>query len=530
MRKPYLWFFVSLLILAILPTVAADRGMWIPPEVDVYGPGQKAIIAWDGEQEILILSTDVYVSPQSLEGVDGRWAVVSESTHENVWTLTLLYIYRGRPENRGKLVVTPFDQHLLSENIWVLVPSLFGNPSAGIQSLEEVKDGIVWKLKPLEECIPENIWKKIWTHVPLGDGGGSECGGTLEEIFLPEWWSTYVGREGSSLPFTSEKVWALEPLDTKVRSWDQRIQDSSADPDIENGDFAISSTKFTLAGENIEVRNWTLAPLHWSFVKENFQVLEFLPLPSLPEVEKGSFESFAQIQSLIMEHAPEWLAPPTRGAEGRGGVEIVFHERIGAHDVTIVKVTNASEFITWAENFLDNQNVEHGAPPERLGAIVDTYLQRGMNYFVFDLIEVGLSQHSIDPLVYRFQSDFLYYPLEISSLASGSTNITLFTLTHDGIDEQYVSKSIEVRLGFDVSENELQLIDPEIAELFHGSARLTVLTYNGALENLKGDLMLLEEVDQLLAAAWAAAVILIFLGIFAIIYKLSPYYKTGPPS
>ncbi|MDH5443437.1 MAG: DUF2330 domain-containing protein [Hadesarchaea archaeon] len=517
MRKSYFWFFVSLLILATLPTVAADRGMWIPSEVDVYGPGQKAIIAWDGEQEILILSTDVYVSPQSLEGLGGRWAVVSESTHENVWTLTLLDIYRGRPENRGKLMVTPFDQHL-SENIWVLVPSLLGNPSAGIQSLEEVKDGIVWKLKPLEECIPRNLWEKIWTLVALGDGGWSECGATLEEIFLPEWWSTYFGQKGISLPYTREKVWALEPLDTKgmeVRSW---------------VDFAISSTRFTLAGENIEVWNWTLAPLHWSFVKENFQVLEFLPLPSLPEVEKGSFESFAQIQRLIMEHAPELLAP-TLGPEGRGGVEIVFHERIGAHDVTIVKVTNASEFITWAENFLNNQNVEHGVPPERLEAIVDTYLQRGMSYFVFDLIEVGLSPHSIDPLIYRFQSDFLYYPLEISSLVSGTTSITLFTLTHDDIDEHYAPEdSIEVRLGFEVSENELQLIDPEIAELFHGSARLTVLTYNGALEILKGDLMLSAKVDQLLAAAWAAAVILILLGIFAIIYKLSPYYKTGPPS
>ncbi|MEM3666844.1 MAG: hypothetical protein QW222_07180 [Candidatus Bathyarchaeia archaeon] len=31
----------------------------IQPQVSVYEPGQKAIIAWNGTEEILILSTDV---------------------------------------------------------------------------------------------------------------------------------------------------------------------------------------------------------------------------------------------------------------------------------------------------------------------------------------------------------------------------------------------------------------------------------------------------------------------------------------
>lgn len=39
-----------------------------------------------------------------------------------------------------------------------------------------------------------------------------------------------------------------------------------------------------------------------------------------------------------------------------------------------------------------------------------------------------------------------------------------------------------------------------------------------------------EVADQLLAATWAAAIVALLLAIFAIIYKLSPYYKTGPPS
>ena len=45
--------------------VSADRGMIPTSDVSVYGPGQKAIIAWNGEEEVLILSTDVYTSENS---------------------------------------------------------------------------------------------------------------------------------------------------------------------------------------------------------------------------------------------------------------------------------------------------------------------------------------------------------------------------------------------------------------------------------------------------------------------------------
>jgi len=53
--------FIVFFIAASFSNVAADRGMLpIIPGISVYEPGQKAIIAWSGSKEILILSTDVY--------------------------------------------------------------------------------------------------------------------------------------------------------------------------------------------------------------------------------------------------------------------------------------------------------------------------------------------------------------------------------------------------------------------------------------------------------------------------------------
>ena len=56
---------VGLITMSLAPAVLADRGMLPISDVSVYGPGQKAIIAWNGDEEILILSTDVRADSDS---------------------------------------------------------------------------------------------------------------------------------------------------------------------------------------------------------------------------------------------------------------------------------------------------------------------------------------------------------------------------------------------------------------------------------------------------------------------------------
>lgn len=59
--------FMFVFLLSTLSLVYADRGMIpVQSEVSIYEPGQKAIIAWDGKEEILILSTDVHSDNESL--------------------------------------------------------------------------------------------------------------------------------------------------------------------------------------------------------------------------------------------------------------------------------------------------------------------------------------------------------------------------------------------------------------------------------------------------------------------------------
>lgn len=239
---------------------------------------------------------------------------------------------------------------------------------------------------------------------------------------------------------------------------------------------------------------------------ENSWVLELLPLPSQPTVGAGDFESFSKIQQLLWEHATDVWA--NRGEMGGGApLEVIFQENIGAHSITVVRATSAQELISFAENLWAASGLTQELSWGELESLAAAYIGRGINYWVLDLINPSNFWKSIQPIVYTFETNCLYFPLEISSLTSGETDITLFTLTNSKLDANEVENigfSIasftageeNVSIEFEVSENELQQISPKVAELFEDNAWLTALTYSGPLGNLRGDIRLLGTSSQ----------------------------------
>lgn len=238
------------------------------------------------------------------------------------------------------------------------------------------------------------------------------------------------------------------------------------------------------------------------------QVLELLPLPSKPQIEKGDFASFEQVDNLIKKHFPArgWDRF-TKGVFAPGeGVEIVFHEKIGAHDITVVKAGDSAELVHWAEKFLKDAGIEHEISSPKLESLVNSYITRGINFFVFDLVEVTSEPKSIEPIMYRFDTGFLYYPLKISTLASGWTDISLFLLTPQLVNLYWLPIGSEVPRGleigrfygnrgaqpiqFKVAQKELVSIDRSIAGLLGGDAWLIAMGYHGDLAGLTQDLKL----------------------------------------
>jgi len=223
------------------------------------------------------------------------------------------------------------------------------------------------------------------------------------------------------------------------------------------------------------------------------KALEVIPFPSKPKVEAGSFSAFEVIQRLMKEKAPR--APIEKTV-----FEIVFHEKIGAHDVTIVKAENKEELINFMFNYVSEFNVSrslfiHGE------TVLEDYLNRGFYYWVFDLIDLNFEAGSVEPLVYEFQSPYLYYPMKISSLAEGSTKITLYLITSQPITKNDLPAKMNLAkyfpfnqsIQFQLSKEELNEIDEKFSSLFASFNNefqpwLTVVKYEGELNDLDFDL------------------------------------------
>lgn len=231
-------------------------------------------------------------------------------------------------------------------------------------------------------------------------------------------------------------------------------------------------------------------------------VLELLPLPSNPKVEAASFKSFEEIQNLIWEEGIKQFKFSTQSEARNRSVEVVFHEVIGAHNITIVRTGNIIELVNWIRQFLAANGISRTVSLGDFEEALKDYLGRGFRYYALDLITVTPSVKSVEPILYRFNSSFLYYPLAITNMVLGETKITLFLLTKEKVNGGYLPferayykilgqspKPIELQL----SKGELSKIDLRIGELFDQKAWLTVLKYEGEISKLTYDLMITEK-------------------------------------
>ncbi len=236
------------------------------------------------------------------------------------------------------------------------------------------------------------------------------------------------------------------------------------------------------------------------YANVNAKVLEILPLPSKPEVQAGSFQSFQAIQNLMMKHMPRAAT-----SQYKSGLEVIFHQKIGAHDITVVKATSADELSKFISNYTRSMGVSQPSIREGTAQIISEYLTRSYNYWVFDLVDLYSTTRSVEPIIYKFQSPSLYYPMKVSATTKGPTEIILYLITANQITETVIPPKMRMAhyvpadqpIQFQVTHDELATIDKEVASLFgpvmliyppSPAAWFTAIKYEGDLEDLDFDL------------------------------------------
>ncbi|MBI2266951.1 MAG: DUF2330 domain-containing protein [Armatimonadetes bacterium] len=255
------------------------------------------------------------------------------------------------------------------------------------------------------------------------------------------------------------------------------------------------------------------------YTSQKAKVLEFMPLPSKPDVvEKSSEEVFWQVAALIERHRPrvhgedavrrDVRTPPAKssGPAAEPAVQVVFHEKIGAHDITIGQVKRMDGFTDWVKKFYTKNEMQYREDDvKKLRPMVTDYLNRGYQYFVFDIIELGTEKKSIEPIMYRFKSKNLYFPLAVTTLAEGETTVALYLFTPGktdiwGTKTGFVSGfytlngrvSYENPIKFPVNRNEVQQISPILRDFLGAADRrwFSTAKYQGPTKRLTRDFIL----------------------------------------
>ena len=164
-------------------------------------------------------------------------------------------------------------------------------------------------------------------------------------------------------------------------------------------------------------------------VPSGIKGMGLMPLPSKPEVFLGSSKSYYYINELFKRagRGTAGLSP------GFDETEIMFNVILGPYNVTCIRVEpNAtyediedSLLRIASENSLGTLAVEFTHV-----ALIKSYASKGYNYFLVNVINAeNYTEGYLPPLVIKFRTNHIWYPIEISMLYEGYMRIGVIVIT-----------------------------------------------------------------------------------------------------
>lgn len=211
-------------------------------------------------------------------------------------------------------------------------------------------------------------------------------------------------------------------------------------------------------------------------------VLEVIPFPAEPTVRLGSFETFHRAQEFVVRNRTWAVAHPGADAGSvtlpEEAFRVSFEQQLGAHDLAVFEVKDKGAFGNAVSQYLKEKYELESAPikPEFL-AMIDQYIADGYSWFAFDRIALGDGLQSREPIEYRFATDKVFYPMRISTLEKGETNVEALVVARDLLDEYYgiPQSAFRMQSPLGITRNQLDVIEPSWAGFFgEGEGELTM--------------------------------------------------------
>ncbi|MGA1873909.1 MAG: DUF2330 domain-containing protein [Thermoplasmatota archaeon] len=224
-----------------------------------------------------------------------------------------------------------------------------------------------------------------------------------------------------------------------------------------------------------------------------------VPFPSMPEISLGSLSIFENHTRYLngfnddyYDHDSQPLGDNSEWKDEK--VEILFQETIGEHDVTVIRVNDVENFKEELLAIVDEIGIDLSSWPEELNRIISNYTGSGYNYFTIDHYPIYRKEKTVDPLVYEFETDRLVFPLEISSMLEGESQVRLALFTEPGIPLDYSIfgdlPGAIVPSGQYLPGEFLSKIDIDLMRMFPEGANHNYIEFEVPLSRVRGDLII----------------------------------------
>lgn len=216
------------------------------------------------------------------------------------------------------------------------------------------------------------------------------------------------------------------------------------------------------------------------------EILRFIPFPAEPTVGLAPESAIREMGKLVQAKKLQYITiSQTKGGSSTHNepvAEVVSRAKLGAHDVTVVKINDAAHFSRWVQGqFKDRKLLQAGPELDRVARIAADYVKDGIPYFVFDFVTIVDADNSVAPVTFQFKSRKIYYPLRTSNTIGGKGQVQLFFLAIDCVQQPYNHEFLlhlnDPEHGFsnfrfssiaEVKPEEIGSIYPEAAAFFDG--------------------------------------------------------------
>lgn len=216
---------------------------------------------------------------------------------------------------------------------------------------------------------------------------------------------------------------------------------------------------------------------------QDVKVLEVLPLPAEPTIWKPKEEVFDTARAMIAQKTNKARSTIGMGYAGAPksspAGEVTKHRKIGTHDIRVVHVKDPYEFIRWAQDNLKKWGAQAQDLPAPFRRVVSQYIADGYRWFAFDIVELGPDVGSLEPVGYRFASDYLYFPLRVTTLDHGNSTVDLMILTDQQITKPATvgHANVSGHGRVELSAADQRKIDGHLAGTFPGRGAAWIETW-----------------------------------------------------